>query len=197
MDDYGVTQALHFILTGCLRPRAPEWYVCPHGIRLRRRFDFFDCARRDDVPWALWLFRETRRTPQPRRQFDSGPSLRWDIRTLRVDSHRGRIRASRVRRRFRSTPIEGRILRLRSALQCGRDEPPEGQLLARPSGRTDRTRTAQATLTAQLGIETHFSGNRVNQDPAHEIAGLEYLFANKKDFGGDDNARQKLGSVLI
>jgi hypothetical protein len=40
-------------------------------------------------------------------------------------------------------------------------------------------------------------GNRVNQDPAHEIAGLEYLFANKKDFGGDDNARQKLGSVLI
>ena len=37
----------------------------------------------------------------------------------------------------------------------------------------------------------------VNQDPAHEIAGLEYLFANKKDFGGDDNARQKLGSVLI
>jgi len=40
-------------------------------------------------------------------------------------------------------------------------------------------------------------GYRVNQDPAHEIAGLEYLFANKKDFGGDDNARQKLGSVLI
>jgi len=38
---------------------------------------------------------------------------------------------------------------------------------------------------------------RVNQDPAHEIAGLEYLFANKRDFGGDDNARQKLGSVLI
>jgi len=45
--------------------------------------------------------------------------------------------------------------------------------------------------------DSHFSGNRVNQDPAHEIAGLEYLFANKKDFGGDDNARQKLGSVLI
>jgi hypothetical protein len=43
----------------------------------------------------------------------------------------------------------------------------------------------------------HFSGKCVNQDPAHEIAGLEYLFANKKDFGGDDNARQKLGSVLI
>jgi len=43
----------------------------------------------------------------------------------------------------------------------------------------------------------HISGKRVNQDPAHEIAGLEYLFANKKDFGGDDNARQKLGSVLI
>jgi hypothetical protein len=41
------------------------------------------------------------------------------------------------------------------------------------------------------------SGFRVNQDPAHEIAGLEYLFANKKDFGGDDDARQKLGSVLI
>jgi hypothetical protein len=41
------------------------------------------------------------------------------------------------------------------------------------------------------------SGNRVNQDPAHEIAGFEYLFANKKDFGGDDDARQKLGSVLI
>jgi hypothetical protein len=36
-----------------------------------------------------------------------------------------------------------------------------------------------------------------NQDPAREITGLEYLFANKKDFGGDDNARQKLGSVLI
>jgi hypothetical protein len=46
-----------------------------------------------------------------------------------------------------------------------------------------------------LGL--HISGKRVNQDPAHEIAGLEYLFANKKDFGGDDNARQKLGSVLI
>ena len=46
-----------------------------------------------------------------------------------------------------------------------------------------------------LGL--HFSGKRVNQDPAHEIAGLEYLFANKKDFGGDDYARQKLGSVLI
>ena len=45
----------------------------------------------------------------------------------------------------------------------------------------------------------HFdlSGLRVNQDPDHEIAGLEYLFANKKDFAGDDNARQKLGSVLI
>ena len=42
-----------------------------------------------------------------------------------------------------------------------------------------------------------FTGLSVNQDPAHEIAGLEYLFANKKDFGGDDNARQKLGSVLI
>src|SRR4029077_1251488 len=46
-----------------------------------------------------------------------------------------------------------------------------------------------------LGL--HFSGLRVNQDPAHEIAGLEYLFANKKHFGGDDNARQKLGSVLV
>jgi hypothetical protein len=45
--------------------------------------------------------------------------------------------------------------------------------------------------------ELHLDGNDVNQDPAHEIAGLEYLFANKKDFGGDDNARQKLGSVLI
>ena len=45
----------------------------------------------------------------------------------------------------------------------------------------------------------HFdlSGLRVNQDPAHEIAALEYVFANKKDFAGDDNARQKLGSVLI
>ena len=40
-------------------------------------------------------------------------------------------------------------------------------------------------------------GKRVNQDPAHEITGLEYLSANKKDFGGDDDARQKLGSVLI
>jgi hypothetical protein len=37
----------------------------------------------------------------------------------------------------------------------------------------------------------------VNQDAAHEIARLEYLLANKKDFGGDENARQKLGSVLI
>jgi hypothetical protein len=51
--------------------------------------------------------------------------------------------------------------------------------------------------TVHVGTGTHLSGNRVNQDPAHEIAGLEYLFANKKDFGGDDNARQKLGSVLI
>jgi hypothetical protein len=39
--------------------------------------------------------------------------------------------------------------------------------------------------------------HRVNQDPAYEIADLEYFFANKKDFGGDDNARQKLGGVLI
>jgi len=31
---------------------------------------------------------------------------------------------------------------------------------------------------------THMDGYRVNQDPAHEIAGLEYLFANKKDFVG-------------
>jgi hypothetical protein len=37
----------------------------------------------------------------------------------------------------------------------------------------------------------------VNQDAAHEIAGLEYLLANKEDFGGDDNARRKLGNVLI
>jgi hypothetical protein len=49
--------------------------------------------------------------------------------------------------------------------------------------------------SAELSV--HLSGYRVNQDPAHEIAGLEYLFANKEDFGGDDNARQKLGSVLI
>ena len=30
-----------------------------------------------------------------------------------------------------------------------------------------------------------------------EGLGLEYLFADKKDFGGDDSARQKPGSVLI
>jgi hypothetical protein len=35
----------------------------------------------------------------------------------------------------------------------------------------------------------YWDSKRVNQDPAHEIAGLAYLFANKKDFGGDDNAR--------
>jgi hypothetical protein len=46
-------------------------------------------------------------------------------------------------------------------------------------------------------VVLHIDENGVNQDPAHEIAGLEYLFANKKDFGGDDNARQKLSSVLI
>jgi hypothetical protein len=51
--------------------------------------------------------------------------------------------------------------------------------------------------TGHLRTKTHLYGFRVNQDPAHEIAGLEYLFANKKDFGGDDNARQKLSSVLI
>jgi hypothetical protein len=127
-----------------------------YQLRLALEPGFFDCAGRGEVPWALWLLRETRRTSQPRRQFDSGPRLRWDIQTLRVDSHRGTIRASRVRRHFRSAPIQGRILRLRSALQCGRDEPPESQLLARPSGRTDRTRTAQVTLTAQLGAGTHF-----------------------------------------
>ena len=54
-------------------------------------------------------------------------------------------------------------------------------------------RSAEQNIDNQF----HFSDFRVNQDPAHEIAGLEYLFANKKDFGGDDNARQKLGSVLI
>src|SRR5258708_899337 len=50
---------------------------------------------------------------------------------------------------------------------------------------------------ARFRAEFHFDDYRVNQDPAHEVAGLEYLFANKKDFGGDGNARQKLGSVLI
>ena len=43
----------------------------------------------------------------------------------------------------------------------------------------------------------YLGGHPVNQDPFHEIAGLEYLFANKKNFGGDENARQKLGSVLV
>jgi hypothetical protein len=54
----------------------------PNGIRIRRRFDFFDCAGRSELPRALWLLRETRRTPQPRRQFDFALRLRWDIQTV-------------------------------------------------------------------------------------------------------------------
>jgi hypothetical protein len=61
--------------------------------------------------------------------------------------------------------------------------------------RSERSGALKEHLTEPTLLE--MSGFRVNQDPAHEIAGLEYLFANKKDFGGDDNARQKLGSVLI
>ena len=72
-----------------------------------------------------------------------------------------------------------------------------------------RGNSRRIQVTASLDGDSHLSarlephsirsglGNPVNEDPAREIAGLEYLFANKKDFGADDHARQKPGSVLI
>jgi hypothetical protein len=69
------------------------------------------------------------------------------------------------------------------------------------SGRSFKNQLLVSRGTGQVPppgwVRFQVSDNGVYQDPAHEIAGLEYLFANKKDFGGDDNARQKLGSVLI